>query len=252
MRNVLIVDDDIHICQGLAENLNWKRYSVDHVYTADNALSALDIIRSKPIHLLITDVKMPSINGLELIQRAKALNSGLHFIVLSGYAEFDYVQQALRLQAMDYLLKPVRLNDLMALLDRIFPHEDAQDASPLVSIHSDEAPRAISPLVKSMIAYIDSHYSEPITLNSIAEWLDRNPTYVSYVFKKETDMKLFDYVTKVRIQRAQQLIASTNLSFSEIAQQVGFDEYRSFVRAFQRIVGASPRDSVKKAGGNQT
>ncbi len=251
MRNVLIVDDDANICRGLAESLNWERYSVDRVFTADNGLSALEIIRSKQISLVITDVKMPSINGLEFIRRAKALNQELQFIMISGYAEFDYVQQALRLQALDYLLKPVRLNDVMMLLDKIFPTQEEAPRQPLLRISTESNPRATSPLVRSIIAYIDKHYMEPITLNSIADWLERNPTYISYVFKKETDMKLFDYIMRVRIQRAQQLIASTSLSFSEIARQVGFDEYRSFVRAYQKIIGTSPRESIKK-GGNDT
>lgn len=248
MRNVLIVDDDTNICRGLAENLNWKRYCVDHVFTADNALNALEIIRTKPVSLVITDVKMPSVTGLEFIQRAKQLNNDLLFIVISGYAEFDYVQQALRLQVMDYLLKPVRLNDVMVLLDKIFPTQEEEVKPPLVQISADDQSRVASPLVKSIISYIDRHYTEPITLNSIADWLERNPTYISYIFKKETNMKLFDYVMRVRIQRAQQLIASTSLSFSEIASQVGFDEYRSFVRAYQKIVGTSPRESIKKGG----
>lgn len=248
MRNVLIVDDDMNICHGLADNLNWKRYNVDRVFTCDNGLSALEIIRNKPISLVITDVKMPSITGLEFIQRAKMLNSELMFIVISGYAEFDYVQQALRLQVMDYLLKPVRLNDVMVLLDKIFPPQENEATPPLIQLCTDTPARTTSPLVKSIISYIDTHYNEPITLNSIADWLERNPTYISYIFKRETDVKLFDYIMRVRIQRAQQLISSTNLSFSEIASQVGFDEYRSFVRAYQKIVGTSPRESIKKGG----
>ena len=147
----------------------------------------------------------------------------------------------------EFLEHSLRVPDLI-LLDKIFPNQEDEVKPPLVQISADDQSRTASPLVKSIISYIDGHYTEPITLNSIADWLERNPTYISYIFKKETNMKLFDYVMRVRIQRAQQLIASTSLSFSEIASQVGFDEYRSFVRAYQKIVGTSPRESIKKGG----
>ena len=242
MRNVLIVDDERNISEGLASNIDWSRFLVNEVFIANNGYAALEIIHKNPISLVITDIKMPAINGLEFIERAKLLNPDLAFIVLSGYSEFTYVQQAMRMNVLDYLLKPVVLHDLIHLLEKNFGTQaDSDQGFNMIPKTQETQPQdEYSPLIKYCIAYIEGHYTQDITLQSIAEVLERNPSYLSYLFKKETGVKLFEYINRVRIKHAQILINTTNLNCSEIAAQVGFDVYRSFVRTYQRITGKNP------------
>jgi two-component system response regulator YesN len=109
---LLIADDEIQIREGLSEGIDWAGLGITQVLTAENGLDALELCRAEKPEILITDVRMPGIDGLELSRRAAQLYAPLRVIVLSGYSEFQYVQQALQLGAVDYLLKPIDIDEL--------------------------------------------------------------------------------------------------------------------------------------------
>ena len=109
---LLIADDEIQIREGLTEGIDWKKLGIDEVFSAENGLDALELCREKKPEILITDVRMPGIDGLELSRRASQLYRPVRVIVLSGFSEFRYAQEALKLGAVDYLLKPIDIDEL--------------------------------------------------------------------------------------------------------------------------------------------
>ena len=109
---LLIADDEIQIREGLSEGIDWGKLGIDKVLTAENGLDALEACRAEKPEILITDVRMPGIDGLELSRRAAQLYAPVRVIVLSGYSEFRYAQEALKLGAADYLLKPIDIGEL--------------------------------------------------------------------------------------------------------------------------------------------
>lgn len=112
MYNVLIVDDEKMIRDGIKAAMPWSDINISEVFTAVSAERAMDVIRSEDIHILLTDINMPGLSGLELIDEVKKTKSDIDIIVFTGYDNFEYAQQALRMKVEDFFLKPVNENTL--------------------------------------------------------------------------------------------------------------------------------------------
>jgi len=119
MLRVVLADDENKILLLLQKLIDWERLGYEIVGTANDGLRALELVRETRPHLLITDVRMPGCSGIELIQRAKDLQPDLHFIIISGYRKFEYAQNALKYGVEDYLLKPLKQEELTGILMRL-------------------------------------------------------------------------------------------------------------------------------------
>ena len=119
MLRVVLADDEHKIILLLQKLIQWERLGYEIVGTANDGLRALELVREKQPHLLITDVQMPGCNGIELIRQAKELQPDLHFIIVSGYRKFEYAQSALKYGVEDYLLKPLKQEELTGILLRL-------------------------------------------------------------------------------------------------------------------------------------
>ena len=119
MLSVVLADDENKILLLLQKLIDWESLGYEISGTANDGLRALELVREKQPDLLITDVRMPGCSGIELIQRAKDLQPNLHFIIISGYRKFEYAQNALKYGVEDYLLKPIKQDDLIGILLRL-------------------------------------------------------------------------------------------------------------------------------------
>lgn len=118
--NVLIVDDEQLIRQGLKARMEYLNIEADEIFEADNGLRALKVLDEHPIDLVITDIRMPDMDGLTLIQEMQKREKNIQFIVLSGYAEFSYAETAIRLGVKAYLLKPVSNEELKDAIEKVY------------------------------------------------------------------------------------------------------------------------------------
>ncbi len=117
--NVLIVDDEPIIRNGLKSFIDWEEHGLALVGDCANGLEALELLRSRPVDILITDIKMPVMDGLELTRNALEVNPQMKVVLISSYNEFDYVREGMKHGAVDYLLKPsLEAEELIAVLDR--------------------------------------------------------------------------------------------------------------------------------------
>lgn len=120
MLKVLIVDDEPFILQGIKVLIDWNKEGYEEPYTAGNGVEALEILKNTPVDLIISDVKMPEMNGIELLKAIRsAIKIDAYFVILSGYAEFSYAQEALRYDCTDYILKPVDKDELIGILRNV-------------------------------------------------------------------------------------------------------------------------------------
>lgn len=126
MRSVIIADDEKWIVEGIKAGVNWKKYGFEVIGDAENGQEALQLIQSLRPTLVLTDIKMPVMNGLELIQRAKAIAPDTIFIVLSGHAEFAYAQKAMNYGTFGYCLKPFEIEEIEGMLNRIAQQHDSK------------------------------------------------------------------------------------------------------------------------------
>ena len=116
MLRVVLADDENKVILLLQKLIDWESLGYEIVGTANDGLRALELVREEQPDLLITDIRMPGYSGIELIQRAKELQPNLHFIVISGYRKFEYAQNALKYGVEDYLLKPIKQDELTGIL----------------------------------------------------------------------------------------------------------------------------------------
>ena len=119
MLKILIVDDEPDICELIHKLIDWKELGLLSLGSCQNGIDAMEIILRQKPDVVITDIQMPGMTGLSLIEKACKQNLQTKFIVISGYREFEYAQQAIRYGVEDYLLKPISKTDLNLVLKRL-------------------------------------------------------------------------------------------------------------------------------------
>ncbi|WP_138263309.1 response regulator transcription factor [[Clostridium] hylemonae] len=119
MLKVLIADDEKKVCQLIVNLVEWKSFGFEIVGVVNDGISAYKFLQDNTVNVMITDIRMPGCDGMELIQKAKVLYPDMYIVIISGYSQFDYAQNAIRFGVEDYLLKPIRKKDLTATLEKI-------------------------------------------------------------------------------------------------------------------------------------
>lgn len=246
-RNILVVDDEPRTRNGIQKILeNWSqgKYSI---YTAANGEEAIAIMEKKKIHIMLSDIRMPEITGLQLLNIIKEKNMSPVVIFISAYSEFTYAHEAIRLGVINYLLKPISKKDLIEAVEEAVKILEKQERAGIIEKVVDEkiidAKTKIDSTrdtIRSAIAYIDQHLKDEITQKDVAAHVHLNPSYLSVLFKEQVNLTFSEYVTRRRIQRAKELVISTNLPIGEIAEEVGYKTAKYFIKTFKEIEGTTP------------
>lgn len=119
MFNLLVVEDEDMIRNKILNNVNWKFNGFQEVFDARDGLEALEVIKNNKVDIVITDIQMPGMNGIELIRRLKEMDEGIRTIVISGYAEFEYAKESIKLNVNDYVLKPFLSKNLLEIVNKV-------------------------------------------------------------------------------------------------------------------------------------
>lgn len=174
-------------------------------------------------------------------------------IFLTSHAVFSYAQQAVSLGVQDYLLKPVEPEDMNQALEKAIRNAKSRKKSILKEEKIrklNEGVQSAEKNVEKVKTYIETHFKEELTRESLASEVFMNPDYLSKLFKKNTGSSLMDYVTKVRIERAKELLERTVLTISEIAIETGYSNTAYFTKMFKKYTnGVTPREYRKGLGG---
>ena len=238
---VLVVDDEKFVREGIVRGTDWKSVGCEVVGQAKNGEEALALARTLHPALIVTDIRMPKMDGIELVRTLREENIAVKVIFLTAYSDFSYAQQAIRLKASDYLLKPFHDGDLehaiTHLQTSIAPKAAERDAG--VSVRKGDKSR----YVLEAMDYISKHYNEPdISVGTVAESLNISEGYLSHTFKKETDYTLLNYLTRYRIHKAMELLKDCRVKVYEVAEQVGYRDIAYFSATFKKYAGISPSE----------
>lgn len=235
MYNVLVTDDEFYVRASVINRIDWEALGFCPPLQAENGEQALELLATEPIHVLISDIRMPVMDGLALITRVRAEYPDVLCIFLSGYDEFEYACFALRQHVEDYLLKPVD----PVLLTRLLLHCAEQlRARGIQEVSSaDEACDRILKIKQ----YVCNHLNEELSLKLIAKQMFLSTSYLSALFKKRTGDSFSVYVETQRINCAKKLLTNRDASICAVAQQVGYSDQAYFSRVFSRRVGCSPK-----------
>jgi two-component system response regulator YesN len=243
---IMIVDDEEIIRLGIAKILNKSELSVQIVGLFANGHEAymeMNRLQSRELDVLITDIKMPKMDGLKLIEKAKGHFPDLNVIVISGFNEFEYARQAIKFGVTDYLLKPLDKYDLFQALTQISRSLD-NDVSE-VDLTKEEEPKHY--VVDRIKLILDKEFDKTFDLDRIAERVELSPSYVSKLFRQETGLTITDYLISVRLDKAKQfLIDYPQLKNYEISSMLGYSDPVYFNKLFKKMVGFTPKEYKEK------
>lgn len=245
MIKVLVVEDEEMIRKGIVLTVNWEALDCKVVGEAANGLEGLEAVKRLNPDLIITDIKMPQMDGIEMLQKIRELGNNTHVIILSAYDTFSYAQSALRLGAVDYLLKPFHDGDLERAVTLV--HDKLYPDSKTTILRVKEGNK--SNYVREAMDYIRLHFNDPgICIGTIAEHLNISEGYLSHTFKKETGLSPLNYLTQFRIQQAMQMLEDCRIRVYEVAEKVGYQDIAYFSSTFKKITGMSPSDYQNAQG----
>lgn len=243
---VMIADDEITIVEGILRLYDWEQNNFNVVGVAYDGMSAINLAKEKQPDIVIIDIDMPIRSGLEVIQEILKVMPDTAFIVASGYDQYEYMRAALKLGVVDYILKPIKFDELHKILEHVRINIIDKISSKEKSIENESKNNSI---IYSIVEYINSHLEEEITLKELGELFHINPYYLSQLFKEDTGINYHNYLTTARINEAKSLLVSTQMKISQIASSVGFSDYRVFTKVFKKYEGILPteyRASQKK------
>lgn len=244
MYRVLIVDDDINICMGMRRLIDWEELGFTICDSAINGRDAFELCKKTPYDLIVTDIKMPVMDGLEMISCIRELGIGSEIIIISAYGEFSYAQKAMAYGVKYYLVKPIEEMVLEGYLSRIRELLDANEKSEN-GIDCDQIERqyrmssnGVIPEIKN---YILRHFSEPISVNMLADMYNFSPVYLGRVFKNHVGQSVNEFVRSIRIRAAcDALKRDADISIHDLAESVGFNDLNYFYKQFKSETGLTP------------
>lgn len=236
MIKILVVDDERIIRKGI-EIIIRERIEDAEALLAENGERALEIVREENPQIVVTDIKMPDMDGIRMMEHIREFDKKIVFIVLSGYNDFSFCKKALRNKAMDYLLKPVDEDELVCTIKKAI-----DVAKGAMTLEEKDFHAGRSKTVQDMLEYVKLHYKEQITLDTLAERLHFNARYLSQLFKKESGMNFVDYLNKVRIDKAKILLRQGNATMDGIASEVGYCDAKYFAKTFKKIENKTPSE----------
>lgn len=230
---VVLVDDEIMIREGFKRLFDWEAHDCEVVGEAADGMEALTQIDHLQPDIVIMDINIPIMNGLKVIQTSRARYPDMAFIIVSGYDDFSYCREALRMQITDYILKPVNYEEFGSCIDRL---KIALYEKKRTGNREDGDGRTITGITR----YLQEHLAEEISLNILSDEFHLNPQYISQLFKNEIGVNFLAYLTSIRMERAKNLLISTSLSIGEISEQSGYGDYRVFTKVFKKSEGNTP------------
>lgn len=228
MYSLMAVHDEGPDFDRMLQEIRWREYGFDMlVRHADEA--PLDVIFTARPHAVILDMDAGEEMDDALIERI--CKTSCECVVLSRNAEYTRIRMAMRAGAFDYCVKPVTPDGIADILTALKRRLDAASAP-------GPAPAQDARLAK-IIAYIQSHLDQKLTLNKVADEFYMSKNYLCYYFKKHLNVTFVDYLTVERVKRAKTLLA-TSATLNEIAEKTGFTDMPYFIKVFKKIEGASP------------
>lgn len=245
MYNVMLVDDEEEVRVAIEKKINWAELGFNVVGSAGNGFDALDMALERRPDVVMTDINMPFMNGLEFSKQLKAELPATKFVILSGYDEFEYAKEAIELSVEEYILKPINSDELYQLFSRLKVRLDDETEmrhklEQLEKYFMDTTSNG-GDLVEQAKEYILEHYSEPdLSVDKICSFLNVTPNYFSSLFRKKTGFTFVTYLTNLRMEKAKWLLDNTDEKAYIIAGKIGIDDPNYFSYVFKRAYGISP------------
>ena len=232
---VLLVDDEIMIREGFKRLFDWEAHDCEVAGEAADGMEALAQIDTLRPDIVIMDINLPIMSGLKVIQLSRIKHPGTAFVIVSGYDDFAYCREALRMQITDYILKPVNYEEFGVCIDNLKISLFRQRVA-----NEEAAEEQEERVITGITRYLQGHLAEEVSLSVLAEQFHLSPQYISQLFKNEIGVGFLAYLTSIRMEKAKKLLLTTPLSVAEVAEQSGYGDYRVFTKVFKKSEGITP------------
>ena len=245
MYKVYLLDDEYWLLEGLQAIINWEKYDSIIIGKNTSSIKGLEEIKILNPDIVFTDIRMPDLNGFELMKQIKLWKKDIVFVLVTGYADFEYARQAIINQAVDYCLKPVEEEMIIEALLKAQKACDRQKILVAIEKKENSIEESSSNTFKLVLDYIHSNFKANITLQDIAEHFFYNPAYLSMIIKRELGKNFITYLNELKINYACELLDRTDLPINEIANMCGLSNYFYFARLFKKIKNVTPTEYKK-------
>ena len=237
MYKLVIIDDEYYTLEGMRKIIDWSKYDITIAGTASDGTEGLSLIQETNADLVIADICMGEMNGLDMVEKLLKQNYRGRVIILSGYQSFEYAQRSIDLKVETYLTKPINREKLENVIEKI-----------VEELNEERGVGAIEPpeLFGKILSEVDLRYREELSLSALAEQFYCSPVYISKAFKKYVGMNYLEYITKKRIDAAKDMLAHSSMLIDEIMANVGYQDAKHFRNLFKRQEGISPSEYRKK------
>ncbi|WP_245948094.1 response regulator transcription factor [Paenibacillus sambharensis] len=246
---ILLVEDERWVRTALRKVIEKSGMPFEIAHEATNGMEASDWLNANEADLVLTDIRMPVMDGLELLKEIRIRRQNTGVVIVSGYDDFAYAQEALRQGAVDYFVKPVEVDDVIRCFNSW--QERQINAAERGGGERPAQMEDMSP-VEQVIFRIAQDPQSPLTMAEAAASVHLNPSYFCKLFKQKTGRTFTDYMTEMKVAEAVRLLEKTSLRVSEISSRLGYTDTAYFSHTFKRITGLTPSDCRRQVEGGRT
>lgn len=256
MHSIVIIDDEPVIVRGLRATMPWDRWNCEVIGTAEDGKEGLELIRRDKPDIVITDISMPNMTGLEMIAGMKSEFPDMRVTILTGFRDFDYAREAIRLGVDRFLLKPSKMDELEEAVSYMVsrlendPSENNVEYSEYDNTEIEE-PAASNFTVEHAITYMQEHYSEKLSLSDVADQVFVSKWHLSKLINEIKGVSFSDLLQDIRIEKSKEFMKDPSLRLSDISWNVGFQDSAQFSRVFKKHTGHSPLEYRNKYIGEE-
>ncbi|MCP1103058.1 two-component system response regulator YesN [Aequitasia blattaphilus] len=234
--NILLVEDEPLILKSLERHINSLETCFKVVGKSSNGVEAIDFLNHENVHVVITDIRMPLMDGLTLAQTIHERFPHILTIIMSGYADFEYARKALKYHVFEYLLKPLNPEELEDCLNKVRVHLDDS-----FSIEEDVSlGRDTQRIVEYAALYLREHYMEAIDFSTVSINMGFSSAYLTKLFNRYIGESPLKYLTNIRINEAKHLLINTSLPIQKVGEKVGYPDQFHFSKTFRKLTGVNP------------
>lgn len=261
MYQILLADDEQIERMALAKRLKNHFGDICAIHEAVNGADAVELFRREGIQIVIMDIAMPELNGVEAAEQIRRLDEDCVIIFLTAYDEFTYAKRAIVIRALDYLLKPCEEEELIAVMEEAMRLADrckehggswSQDEAGAVNKqpeYEDMGEDRMSQVAASMREYIRKNYMNEISMQDAARELKYSDAYFCKLFKQCFDQNFTTYLAKFRINEAKRLLTNKNINVKDVGMRVGYYDSNYFAKVFKRMTGMIPSEYRENLAG---
>jgi two-component system, response regulator YesN len=238
----IIIDDEKHVREGIVLLADWEKFGIQKIFEASDGNEAINLINEYQPEIIFTDMRMPKRDGISLLKWLHQHDLPCKTIVVSGYDDYEYMRNAIFYKSFDYILKPIDPEILNSTIERAVL-ELRKQTVPNITVNAEtDVIELEKNNIEKIEQYIRENYQHDMNLQEIAEKFFLNKEYISRKFKHQYQETITDYLTKIRIEKAKELLINPNKKIYEVAYHVGYQNEKYFSKVFKKQVGQTPNE----------